>query len=102
VVLDPELHAPVDRIDATLRVLASELRPVGQWMPVRLHHAATEVGGRIVLLGDGPISPGGEAFVQLVLEQPIAAAAGDRYVVRDTSAQRTIGGGRMLDLRAPA
>jgi selenocysteine-specific elongation factor len=102
VVLDPELHAPADRIDATLRVLDSEPKAVGQWMPVRLHYAAAEVGGRIVLLGDGPVSPGGEAFVQLVLEQPIAAAAGDRYVIRDTSAQRTIGGGRMLDLRAPA
>jgi selenocysteine-specific elongation factor len=37
-----------------------------------------------------------------VLERPIAATVGDRFVLRDTSAQRTIGGGRMLDLRAPA
>jgi len=102
VVLDPQLHAPADRIDARLRVLASEAKPVTQWMPVRLHHAATEVGARIVLLGDAPIAPGTEAFVQLVLERPIAAAAGDRFVVRDTTAQRTIGGGAFLDLRAPA
>ena len=40
VVLDPELHAPTDRIDASLRVLRSELKPIPQWMPVRLHHAA--------------------------------------------------------------
>jgi selenocysteine-specific elongation factor len=40
--------------------------------------------------------------VQLVLDKPIAAAVGDRFVVRDTSAQRTIGGGSFLDLRAPA
>lgn len=102
VVLDPELHAPTDRIDATLRVLFSEPRPIGQWMPVRLHHAAAEVGARVVLLGDTSIPPGGEARVQLVLDSPIAAAAGDRFVLRDTSAQRTIGGGRFLDLRAPA
>ncbi len=101
VVLDPVLHAPTDRIDATLRVLASEAKPVGQWAPVRLHHAATEIGARVVLLGDAPIAPGQEAFVQLVLERPVAAAAGDRFVLRDTSAQRTIGGGRFLDLRAP-
>jgi selenocysteine-specific elongation factor len=102
VVLDPELHAPTDRIDATLRVLASELKPIAQWMPGRLHHAAAEVGARVVLLGDGPIAPGEQARVQVVLERPIAAAAGDRFVLRDTSAQRTIGGGRFLDLRAPA
>jgi selenocysteine-specific elongation factor len=102
VVLAPELHAPADRIDARLKVLAREPKAVGQWMPVRLHHAAAEVGARIVLLGEAPIPPGGEGFVQLVLDHPIAAAAGDRFIVRDTSAQRTIGGGRFLDLRAPA
>jgi selenocysteine-specific elongation factor len=102
VVLDPDLHAPTDRIDASLRLLASEQKPVTQWMPARLHHAATETGARIVLLGDTPIPPGGEAYVQIVLDRPIAAAAGDRFVLRDTTAQRTIGGGKFLDLRAPS
>ena len=101
-VLDPELHAPTERVDATLRVLPTESRPIMQWMPARLHHAAAEVGARISLLGDKPIAPGEQARVQLVLERPIAAAAGDRFVLRDTSAQRTLGGGRFIDLRAPA
>ena len=101
VALDPDLHGPTDRIDASLRLLATEQKPVTQWMPARLHHAATEIGARIVLLGDAPILPGGEALVQIVLERPIAAAAGDRFVLRDTTAQRTIGGGKFLDLRAP-
>jgi selenocysteine-specific elongation factor len=102
VVIDPALHAPTARIDATLRLLATEQQPVTQWMPARLHYAATDVGARIVLLGDTPIPPGGEAPVQLVLENPIAAAATDRFVLRDTTGQRTIGGGKFLDLRAPA
>jgi selenocysteine-specific elongation factor len=101
IVLDPELHAPTDRIDAKLRVLASEPKSIGQWFPVRLHHAAAEVGGRIVLLGDEPIRPGAIADVQLVLDRPIAAASQDRYVIRDASAQRTIGGGQFIDLRPP-
>jgi len=102
VVLDSVLHAPTDRIDAHLRLLASERKPITQWTPVRLHHAAAEVGARVVLLGDTPIAPGNQGFVQLVLERPLAATAGDRFVLRDTSAQRTIGGGLFLDLRAPA
>jgi selenocysteine-specific elongation factor len=102
VVVAPELHAPTARIDATLRVLASERRPVSHWLPVRLHHAATEVGARVALLDVAPIAPGAEGRVQLVLEAPLAAAVGDRFVLRDTSAQRTIGGGRFLDLRGPA
>jgi selenocysteine-specific elongation factor len=32
----------------------------------------------------------------------VAAATLDRFVLRDVSARRTIGGGRLLDLRAPA
>ena len=102
IVLDPVLHAPTDRIDVRIRLLDSEAKPLMTWMPVRLHHAATDVAARIVVLGDGPIAPGGEGYAQLVLEQPIAAAAGDRFVLRDTTAQRTIGGGKFLDLRAPA
>jgi selenocysteine-specific elongation factor len=101
VVLDPELHAPTDRIDARMRLLPSEKKPIGQWFPVHLHHGASEVGARIVLLNQGPLAPGDEAEVQLVLDRPIAAAATDRYVVRDASAQRTLGGGVFLDLRAP-
>lgn len=102
VVLDPALHAPTDRIDAVLRVLPSEEKPIGQWFPVRLHHAATEVGARIVLLDDKSLEPGAAADVQLVLDQPIAAGVHDRFVLRDVSARRTIGGGRFIDLRAPS
>jgi selenocysteine-specific elongation factor len=101
IVLDPDLHAPTDRIDASLRLLSTEAKPVMQWVPVRLHHAAAEVGARLVPLGDTPIAPGEHGRVQIVLDRPIAAAAGDRFVLRDTSAERTIGGGRFLDLRAP-
>ena len=101
VVLDAALHAPTSRIDASLRVLASEPKPIGQWFPVKVHHAAAEVPGRIVVLRDTAIAPGETEYVQLVLERPLAAAVGDRFVVRDTSSSRTVGGGTLIDLRAP-
>jgi selenocysteine-specific elongation factor len=101
-VIDPALHAPTDRIDARLRLLSSESKPVAAWFPARLHHAAIEVGARVVPLQGGAISPGETADVQLVLEQPIAAAQIDRFLLRDVSARRTIGGGTFIDLRAPA
>ncbi len=101
VALDPALHAPADRIDATLRVLASEPKPVSHWMPARLHHGAAEIAARVALLGDAPIRPGESGLVQIVLERPTAAAIGDAYVLRDTTGLRTIGGGRFIDMRAP-
>ena len=102
VVLDPALHAPAARIDAAVRILATETKSIGQWMPVRLHHATVEVGARIVPLSTETIAPGAEGVAQLVLEREIAAAVGDSFVLRDTSGQRTLGGGHFLDLRAPA
>ena len=71
-------------------------------MPVRLFHASADTGARLVLLEDAPLAAGQAGLVQLVLDRPIAAAAGDRFVLRDTTSQRTIGGGTFLDLRAPA
>lgn len=98
--VDPYLHAPADRIDAELSVLESEPKPIGEWFSARFHHGSAEAGVRIVPL-ENPVPPGGSGRVQLVLDRPIAAAVGDRFILRDVSAQRTIGGGRLVDLRAP-
>lgn len=102
VVLDPYLHAPTSRIDAVLQVLPNEEKAIGQWFPVRLHHAAAEIGAHIALFEDAPITPGSAREVQFVLDEALAAAVPDRFIVRDVSAQRTIGGGRLIDLRPPA
>jgi len=101
VVLDPALHAPADRIDVELSVLKDEPKPLGTWFPARLHAHAVEAGARVVPLGDA-IGPGETGLAQLVLDRPVAAAVGDRFILRDVSASRTIGGGRFLDLRAPS
>ncbi len=101
VVLAPELHAPATRIDVRMKLLASETRPLRAWTPVRVHHAAAEVGGRIVPLSEDALAPGSLGLAQIVLEHAIAAGAGDRFVIRDTTSSRTIGGGTFLDIRAP-
>ena len=101
VVLEAGLHAPTARIDAVLHLSADAEKPIGQWFPVRLHHAAAEAGARIVPLEAGPIAPGGTGDVQLVLDRPIAAAVPDRFVIRDVSARLTLGGGRFIDLQPP-
>lgn len=100
-VLDPALHGPTDRIDVFLTVLASAPKPVDTWFPARLHSHAAEAGARVVPLRD-PIGPGESGLAQLVLDRPLAALSGDRFILRDTSASRTLGGGWFLDLRPPA
>ena len=49
----------------------------------------------------GPIEPGGRGLARLVLERPIVARGGDRFVVRSYSPVTTIGGGRVLDPDPP-
>jgi selenocysteine-specific elongation factor len=90
-------HAPTQRLDARVRVLASESKPLAHWTPLHLHLGAVDVGARVVLLGQDPIAPGASALVQLELDRPIGALHGDRFVLRDQSALRTIGGGTVLD-----
>ena len=94
-------HAPTQRLDARIRVLASEARPLAQWTPVHLHLGAVAVGARVVLLEGAAIAPGANALVQLELDRPIGALRGDRFILRDQSAQRTLGGGSVIDAFAP-
>ncbi len=101
VVLDPGLHAPVVRIDAELRLLPDVRKPVGRWAPVKFHHAAAERDGRVMALNDAGIVPGATDYVQLLLDAPVAVAAGDRFVLRDAAGRQTIGGGTILDLAPP-
>ena len=93
----PGLHMPVDRLDVRLRLLPSEAWALRHRTAVHLHLGAASVMARVALAGDGALAPGAEAFAQLALDAPVGALWGDRFVLRDASAQRTIGGGRVLD-----
>lgn len=97
----PAAHAPTARIDGRIRLLASEARALAHWTPVHLHIGAAVMNARVAVLSDRAIAPGQEGLVQLVLDVPVAALHGDRFVLRDQSAQRTIAGGVVLDPFGP-
>ena len=92
---------PVSKIDARLRVLKTEQQPLAHWTPVHVHLAASDVTGRVAVLEGSSIAPGASAQVQLVLDRPMGALRGDGFIIRDQSAQRTIGGGRVIDIFPP-
>ena len=92
-----ELHAPTSVFDIRLKVLPSEKKPLKHWTPVHVHLAAARAMGRIALLEGDKLEPGGEAFAQVMLDAPIGALANDRLIIRDQSAQWTIGGGTVID-----
>jgi selenocysteine-specific elongation factor len=100
-ILAPDLHGPATRLDVALRLLPGEARPLRHRTPVQLHLGAATVTGRVLLPSGGGIQPGGQGPAILVLDRALGALAGDRFVLRDISASRTLGGGRVIDCDGP-
>jgi selenocysteine-specific elongation factor len=88
------LHAS-HLVDLNFLYLASADRPLRHRSPVRFHVGTAEVIGRVLLQGD-ELVPGSEAYIQIMLKEPVAVLSGDHYVIRSYSPIRTIGGGRIL------
>ncbi len=101
-ILDPAAHRPTERIDVHLKLLKSEPKAIRHWLPVHVHLASAHATGRVALLEGETLAPGEEALAQLVLDRPLGALSGDRFVLRDQSAQRTLGGGYVVDPFPPA
>ncbi len=73
-------------------------RPLKNGSVVHIHLGTTRVPAKITLLDQDVVQPGQRAVAQLCLDSPILAFVGDRFVVRDSSAQNTIAGGVVLDV----
>ncbi|CAN5878594.1 hypothetical protein BH11PSE8_BH11PSE8_27540 [soil metagenome] len=95
-VVAPEAHAPTDRLDVCIDVLASEAGPLARRSALQLHIGAAAVNARVATLEGPSIAPGASGMVQLVLERPVAALHGDRFILRDSAAGRTVAGGRVI------
>jgi selenocysteine-specific elongation factor len=100
--LHPDLHAPTQRLDVELHLLQREGRSLKPGTPLHLHIGAADVLARVAFLQVSSLEPGNTTWAQLVLEKPVAAVRGDRFILRDQAAQRTLGGGRVLDPFGPA
>ena len=98
----PSAALSTDRLDAELTLWHAEPRPLRSGTPVHVHVGAAAVPGSVAVLDEpATLAPGESARVQLVLQRPIGAWHGDRVVLRDASATRTVAGGRVLDPFAP-
>ena len=100
-VVSPALHAPSDRLDVELKLLASEEQPLKHWSPAHIHLGAAHVMGRVALLEGDKVMPGTSGLAQLVLDEKVGVLAGDRVILRDPSALRTIAGAAVVDPFGP-
>lgn len=89
------------RLDAEIEILASEKHPLGFRGKIHVHIGAADIPARFQVLGENQVRPGDRGLVHLVLQSPVSAVHGDRVILRDQSASRTLGGGRVVDPMAP-
>jgi selenocysteine-specific elongation factor len=105
VLCDERITSTSDRFDASLeaRASAGTTAVLKHGQRVRVHLGTAERMARLILLGPRDrIDARETAFGQLVLSEPLFAARGDRFVIRDETARRTLGGGVVLHPRPPA
>jgi selenocysteine-specific elongation factor len=101
-IVDPRLSQASERIDAMLTLLADAPHALEHWTPLHVHLGTQHQVAHVALLEGDTLGPGQRARVQLVFERPLCAVPGDRFVVRNAQATRTVGGGLVLDPFAPA
>ncbi|MFP3617175.1 selenocysteine-specific translation factor, partial [Paraburkholderia sp. SIMBA_050] len=72
------------------------------WAPLHVHLGTLHRVAHIALLDGDMLAAGQRMRVQLVFDEPVFALPGDRFIVRNPQATRTVGGGRVLDPFGPA
>jgi selenocysteine-specific elongation factor len=89
-----------DRLDVLLQwlpgVAPPRPGPRAQWL---LHLGAATRTVRWVPLDDA--APGAASFARLLPDAPVVAAWGDRFILRDAAANRTLAGGQVVDAFGP-
>lgn len=97
VLVTPDAFPVSYMVDARIKLTAFESAELKNRQRIRVHHGAREVLGRAILLDTDALKSPDDALVQLRLEQPIVAGAGDHFVIRRYSPPHVLGGGRVID-----
>jgi selenocysteine-specific elongation factor len=98
VIAHPRMTLTTARFDAVVEIRPGARRDIRNHERVRVHVGTAEVLGKVIILdGREVLPPKTKAFCQIVLDEPVVALRGDRFVLRNQTAQGTIGGGEVLD-----
>jgi len=92
----PGYLTPSRVLTVRLHCLGDMKRPIKHRLPVRFHVGTSEIMGVVALLDCDAIPPGQWGLAQLFLDEPATATWGQPFVVRDSSAEHTLGGGQVL------
>jgi selenocysteine-specific elongation factor len=97
-VVAPDRWRPTDRFDASLDVLATLDHDVSRRGAYVAYIGSRELPVRVRVLGEESLRPGGAGAVRLFLPVSLPLLPGDRYVLRESGRDETVGGGEILDV----
>ncbi len=97
-VVTPGRWRPTTVVDATLTVLGSLDHDVSRRGAYVAYVGSGEHPVRLRVLGGDRIRAGESGLVRLRLATPLPLLPGDRYVLRESGRDETIGGGEVLDV----
>jgi len=97
----PGFLVPTRLVNVHLELLDSNAKPLKSTSIVRLGIGTCEVPVRVVLMGDDKhLQPGASGLAQLRSGTPLTCRHGQRFILRDETASRTVGGGVVLEPNA--
>jgi len=86
-----------DRFDAFLEVRPAASAGVRNHQRVRVHLGTAERFAKLILLGSAEkVGPKEFAYCQLTVSEPLLVMRGDRFIIRDETSTRTLGGGVVI------
>jgi selenocysteine-specific elongation factor len=89
---------PTQRFDASLTVLPSLDHVVSRRGAYFAYIGSGEVAVKVRVLGRESLRPGTTGFVRLHLAHPLPLMSGDRFILRESGRDETVGGGEVLDV----
>lgn len=95
---DKEMEA-TSRIDAHITLFENSV-DVKLWSTIVFHSGTFESQARMHLLNKDSIKPGDEAIVQIILEKDSILLNKDQFIIRNSSGDKSIGGGIIIDAQA--
>lgn len=88
---------PLSRLLDVRLTLFSQVSPLRLWTQVIFLLGTLQTQARIHLLDRDRLAGGETALVQIHLEKEYLAVYGDRFVIRNTAGDTTLGGGEVID-----
>ena len=95
----PGSLSPTRAVDARLRLIR-DAHPIKHNTEVSFHTGAAETLAKLALLDRDELQPGEETWVQIRLQDEVAVARGDLFVLRLPSPSMTVGGGTIVEAHA--